>query len=66
MKSEAVVIPLEITVLQIVIIQTLDCHPFPILFNQTNEVQIGGWFCLSLYSFDFLGDIYSEICERLL
>lgn len=42
MKSEAVVIPLEITVLEIVIIQNLDCHSFPILFNQTNEVQIVG------------------------
>lgn len=66
MKSEAVLIPLEITVLEIVIIQNLDCHSFPILFNQTNEVQIVGQFCLPLYSFDFLGDIYSEICERSL
>lgn len=62
MKS-GVVILWEIAILQIVIIQNLECDPFPILFKK-GKIQIIGKFCLPLEYFDFFWEVFSLKCVR--
>lgn len=62
MKSDVVIL-WEITILQIVITQNLECDPFSTLFKK-GKIQITGRFCLPLEYFDFFGEIFSLECVR--
>lgn len=57
MKS-GVIILWEIIILQIVVIQNFDSDPSSILFKKEKNTNNG------LVFLTFLGDIYSEMCER--
>lgn len=64
MMKSGVAILWEIKILQIVIIQNLDCDPLSILFDKEKKPQIMGGFCLPLDSFKNFWQILSLKCVR--